>query len=77
VVLSSTSSLNTQEEISGGAVKLINVHNKMKKVLQALGIGSLVTGGLVGGFNLGMLIGYIKDADLSESKLQDTPSFPV
>tara|TARA_B110000003_G_scaffold87392_1_gene89534 strand:- start:8940 stop:9173 length:234 start_codon:yes stop_codon:yes gene_type:complete len=77
VVLSSTSSLNTQEEISGGAVKLINVHNKMKKVLQALGIGSLVTGGLVGGFNLGMLIGYIKDADLSESKLDKIPPFPV
>jgi hypothetical protein len=49
----------------------------MKKVLQALGIGSLVTGGLVGGFNLGMMLGYIKDTKLAESKLQDTPSFPI
>ena len=49
----------------------------MKKILEALGIGSLVTGGLAAGFNLGMLIGYIKDAKLGESKLQDTPSFPI
>jgi hypothetical protein len=49
----------------------------MKNVLKVLGIGSLVTGGLTMGFNLGMLIGYIKDADLSESKLQDIPPFPV
>lgn len=49
----------------------------MKNVLKVFGIGSLVTGGLAMGFNLGMLIGYIKDADLSESKLHDTPSFPV
>jgi hypothetical protein len=69
--------LNTQEATNGGAVKLINVHNKMKKVLQALGIGSLVAGGLTLGFNLGMMIGYIKDVDLAESKLHDTPSFPV
>ena len=33
-------------------------------ILKVLGIGSLVTGG--------MLIGYIKDADLAESKLHDT-----
>lgn len=46
----------------------------MKNVLKVLGIGSLVTGGLTMGFNLGMLIGYIKDADLGESKL---PPFPV
>jgi hypothetical protein len=49
----------------------------MKKILEALGIGSLVTGGLAAGFNLGMLIGYIKDSKLGESKLQDTPSFPI
>jgi len=36
----------------------------MKKILEALGIGSLVTGGLAAGFNLGMLIGYIKDTKL-------------
>ena len=40
----------------------------MKKVLKVIGIGSLATMG----FNLGMLIGYIKDADLAESKLHDT-----
>ena len=66
--------LNTQEAINGGAAKLINAHNKMKKVL---GIGTLVTGTLTLGFNLGMMIGYIKDIDLAESKLHDTPSFPV
>ena len=44
----------------------------MKHALKFLGIGSLVTGGLTMGFNLGMLIGYIKDADLAESKLHDT-----
>tara|TARA_B100000287_G_C20664106_1_gene791158 strand:+ start:1368 stop:1583 length:216 start_codon:yes stop_codon:yes gene_type:complete len=71
--------LNTQEVISGGVVKLINAHNKMNKVLKALGIGSFATVGLTLGFNLGMVIGYIKDADLAESKLRDndTPSFPV
>jgi cell shape-determining protein MreC len=63
--------------MSGGAVKLINAYNKMKKVLKVIGIGSLVTSGLTMGFNLGMLIGYIKDADLVESKIHDTPSFPV
>jgi hypothetical protein len=41
----------------------------MKNVLKVLGIGSLVTGGL--------LIGYIKDTDLSESKLDKIPPFPV
>ena len=76
-VLSSISFLNTQEATNGGAVKLINVHNKMKKVLQALGIGSLVTGGLAAGFNLGMLIGYIKDTKLGESKIDKIPPFPV
>jgi len=71
--------LNTQEEISGGVVKLINVHDKMNKVIKALGIGSFATVGLTLGFNLGMMIGYIKDADLAKSKLHDndTPSFPV
>jgi hypothetical protein len=69
--------LNTQEGINGGVVKLINAHNKMNKVFKVLGIGSFATVGLTLGFNLGMLIGYIKDADLAESKLGDTPSFPV
>jgi len=49
----------------------------MNKVFKVLGIGSFATVGLTLGFNLGMLIGYIKDADLAESKLGDTPSFPV
>ena len=49
----------------------------MKKILEALGIGSLVTGGLAAGFNLGMLIGYIKDARLGESKIDKIPPFPV
>jgi hypothetical protein len=46
-------------------------------VIKTLGISSLVTGGLVMGFNIGMLIGYMKDADLAESKLDKIPSFPV
>jgi hypothetical protein len=62
-VPSSTLYLNTQEEIGGGVVKLINVHDKMNKVLKALGIGSFATVGLTLGFNLGILIGYIKDTE--------------
>ena len=49
----------------------------MKSILKTLSIGSLFTGGLTMGFNLGMFIGYIKDADLGESKLDKIPSFPV
>ncbi len=45
----------------------------MKNVIKSLGIGSLITGGLVAGFNLGMLIGCIKDMDLAENKLEDVP----
>ena len=79
MVLSFILYLNTQEGINGGVVKLINAHNKMNKVLKVLGIGSFATVGLTLGFNLGMVIGYIKDAELAESKLRDndTPSFPV
>jgi len=42
----------------------------MKNVLKALGIGSLFTGGLVFGFN----IGYLEDTDSGENKI---PPFPV
>jgi len=46
----------------------------MKNVLKALGIGSLFTGGLVFGFNIGMISAYLEDADSSENKI---PPFPV
>jgi hypothetical protein len=46
----------------------------MKNVLKVLGIGSLFTGGLVFGFNIGMISAYLEDADSSESKI---PPFPV
>jgi hypothetical protein len=46
----------------------------MKSTLKALGIGTLFTGGLTMGFNLGMFIGYLKDSNSSEGKL---PPFPV
>ena len=73
-MLSSISSLNTQEVINGGAVKLINAHNSiMKRVIQLFGVGSIVGFGA----NIGMLFTYLRDADLAESKLKDTPSFPV
>ena len=53
--------------MSGGAVKLISAHNRMKRVLQMFGTAC----GLSVAFNLSMLITYVKDADIAESKLQD------
>ena len=46
----------------------------MKNVLKALGIGSLFTGGLVFGFNIGMISAYLEDADSGENKI---PPFPI
>jgi hypothetical protein len=46
----------------------------MKSAIKLISLGTIVTGGLATGFNLGMLIGYIKNTDLSESRV---PPFPV
>jgi hypothetical protein len=42
----------------------------MKSAIKLISLGTIVTGGVVAGFNLS----YIKNTDLSESKV---PPFPV
>jgi len=46
----------------------------MKNTFKLISLGVVVTGGMAKGFNLGMLLGYIKSTDLSKSKV---PPFPV
>ena len=45
----------------------------MNNAFKLISLGAAVSGGLA----VGMLIGYVKDADLTESKLKDIPSFPI